>query len=59
MVPGQETRLTMMLDLLIWLLAVAMLTFLTRERGKLPPGDEHPAVVRSQQAYRRGSAADA
>lgn len=49
----------MLLNLLIWLVAIVIVALLTRERGKAPDGVDHPAVVRSQQAYRRGSCDEA
>ena len=45
----------MFVNLLLWLAAIVVVDYLTRERHKPPTGVDHPAVARSQAAYRRGS----
>jgi hypothetical protein len=42
----------MLLNLVIWLIAVAVVCFLTRDRNKTPNGVDHPTVLRTQPAYR-------
>lgn len=43
----------MWLNLMIWLVAIVLIDYLTRERHKAVTGTDHPAVLRSQAAYRR------
>lgn len=46
----------MLLNLSIWLAVLVVVSYLTRDRHKAPAGVDHPAVLRTQPAYRDSSA---